>query len=159
MHKEIINPKWGGKFNLIGVSLGLTILLVLIVGLSNLLHNRYGVAYSGYIAFLLYVGVGILVYRGFLLKYSYSLIKDDLVFESLVGNRNRSLVIVPTNKILYLCPLNHEKKDTKTKYKTYRATPNKYSNHIYVLAFDKGDRIHRVIFEPSKELLGLLKNL
>ena len=61
MHREIVKSVKGDRMSVLGLSLGLTALLVVIVG-ANFIYNRYGIAIVG-ISLLLYILVGIYVYR------------------------------------------------------------------------------------------------
>ena len=54
MHREIVKSVKGDRMSVLGLSLGLTALLVVIVGIANFIYNRYGISYSGYIAFIIH---------------------------------------------------------------------------------------------------------
>ncbi|HZJ57345.1 MAG TPA: hypothetical protein VFD89_03800 [Clostridia bacterium] len=158
MHREIIRSTKGDRLSILSLSLGLMVLLVAIVGISNFLYNRFGITYSGYIAFLLYILVGILVYRRRILEYSYSLVGNELVFESLAGKRSREIARVPLDGIIYFCPLTHERKDTNTRYKSHLIAFGRRSAGVYVLAFERDSSVHRIVFQPSQKLIGLINN-
>ena len=157
MYSEIVKPVKKDQ-SALWTTIGLVALLIIIVGLSNLIYNRYGIGYSGYITFLLYVLIGVYVYRKKILGYRYCLIKDELVFESLAGKRNREIMRVDLKKILYFCPLSYERLDKATSYKNYYMTHNKKSEKAWVLVFKGSKKIHRVIFEPTDKLVELIKN-
>ena len=158
MHREIVKSVKGDRMSVLCLSLGLTALLVVIVGIANFIYNRYGISYSGYIAFLLYILVGIYVYRRRILEYSYTLKGNILIFESLVGKRSREIARVPLGRILYFCPLAHERRDKNTRYKSHVIAFDRRSPENYVVAFEKDDRIHRIVFRPSQKLVDLIKN-
>ncbi len=158
MYSEIVKAIDDKKQSALGTSFGLVILLILIVGFSNFIYNRYGITYGGYIAFLLYVLIGIYVYRKKILSYRYSLVNHELIFESLAGGRSKEIIRVSLKKILYFCPLSHERLDKGTDYKNHYIIHNKKSPKAWVLAFKAGKKIHRIIFEPSEKLVELIKN-
>ncbi|MGI5850769.1 MAG: hypothetical protein GX340_04770 [Clostridiales bacterium] len=158
MHREIVKSVKGDRMSVLGLSLGLTVLLVVIVGIANFIYNRFEISYSGYIAFLLYILVGIYVYRRRILEYSYTLKGNILVFESLVGKRSREIARVSLDRILYFCPLAHERRDKNTRYRSHFIAFGRYSPDNYVLAFEKDDRIHRIVFKPSRKLVDLIKD-
>ena len=158
MYSEIIKPIDDKKQSALRTTFGLVILLILIVGFSNLIYNRYGITYGGYIAFLLYGLIGIYVYRKKILRYRYSLIKNELIFESLAGKRSKEIIRISLKKILYFCPLSYERLDKGTDYKNHYILHNKKSQKAWVLAFKGGEKIHRIIFEPSDKLVELIKN-
>ena len=109
IYEETLDPRKDGSLSVIWISLGLVVLLIFIVGLSNLAYNRYGIEYSGYIAFLSYIIIGIYVYRRKILKYRYLVIDGVLVIETLAGRRNREIIKVDLNEAIYFCLLAHEK--------------------------------------------------
>jgi len=158
MYSEIIKPIDDKKQSALGTTFGLVILLILIVGFSNFIYNRYGVTYAGYITYLLYGLIGVYVYRKKIVRYRYSLVEDELIFESLAGKRSKEIMRVNLKKILYFCPLSHERLDKSTDYKSYYIAHNKKSTKAWVLAFKSGNKIYRIIFEPSDKLVGLIKN-
>lgn len=159
MHREIVKPTRDHGLSVMWTSLGLVVLLIAIVGFSNLMYNRYGISYSGYIAFALYILIGIYVYRRKIMGYQYSLIGDEMIFESLAGKRSREILRINLNEVLYFCPLSYEKRDENTTYKNHFLILDRRSPKAYVMAFKGEENIHRVIFEPSEELITLIKNV
>lgn len=157
MHRETIKSTGDSSLSVAWTSFGLIVLLVLIVGLSNLLYNRYGINHSGYIAFLLYILVGVYVYRRKIMRYEYLLMDSVLIFESIIGKRNREIMSVSLGSVLYFCPLSYEKLDEDTNYKSHYIIFNKRSSKAWVLAFKEIRTIHRIIFEPSDKLVELIK--
>lgn len=157
MHKESLKATKDDDHSIIITSLGLVITLIAIVGISNIAYNRYGIPYTGYFAFALYILIGIYVYRKKIRQYQYLLIKDELILGTLVGNKSKEVIRLPLKDILYFCPLPYERLDKANKYKNIYLTFNKRSHTNYVLATDRDDRVYRVVFDPSKELIDLIK--
>ena len=158
MYSEIVKPIDDKKQSGLGITFGLVLLLIIIVGFANFLYNRYGITYGGYIAFLLYVLIGIYVYRKKIVRYRYSLIKGELILESLAGRRSKEIMRINLKEILYFCPISKERLDKATDYKSHYITHNRKSTKAWVLAFKSHNKIHRIIFEPSDKLVGLIKN-
>ncbi|NLI61708.1 MAG: hypothetical protein GX375_09835 [Clostridiales bacterium] len=158
MYSEIVGPTKDKGNSAIWTSFGLIVVLIAIVGLSNTVYKRYGINYSGYITVLLYTLIGVYVYKRKIMKYRYLLIKNELIFESLAGKRNREIIRVNLQSHLYFCPLDHEDKDKSAKYKSHYLNFDKKSSKAWVLAFKRGKKIHRIIFEPSGKLVELIKN-
>ncbi len=158
MHREFVSSTRDNGLSVAWISLGLVILLIAIVGISNLMYNRYGISYSGYITFVLYILIGVYVYRKRILKYCYSLTKSEIIFESIVGKRSREIIRIDLDRILYFCPLTHEVIDHNTAYKNRYITFDRRSPKAYVVAYREKDKIHRIIFEPSEKLVALIKD-
>ncbi len=157
MHREVVSSTKDSPISTMLFSFGLVVLLVFVVGLANLMYNRYGISYSGYLAFLSYILIGVYVYRRKILKYQYLVVDQEFIVETLVGKRSREIIRVKLNKVLYFCPLSYEKKDGDTSYKSHYVVFNRNSPRAWVLAFKEGDKIHRVIMEPSDKLIELVK--
>ncbi|NLJ40804.1 MAG: hypothetical protein GX352_04240 [Clostridiales bacterium] len=158
IYEETLDPHKNGSLSVIWTSLGLVALLIFIVGLSNLAYNRYGIEYSGYIAFLSYIIIGIYVYRKRILKYRYLVIDGILAIQTLVGRRNREIIKVALNEAIYFCPLAHEKRDQHTRYKNHLAVFNRRSSKAWVFAFKNEEKYHRIVLEPSEELIKIIKD-
>ncbi|HZJ83549.1 MAG TPA: hypothetical protein VFD57_07045 [Clostridia bacterium] len=158
MHKEYLKSTKDGSHSTIITSIGLVIILIVIVGISNLAYNRYDIPYTGYVTFALYIGIGIYVYRKMIRKYEYLLIKDELILGTAVGTKSKEIIKVPIKDILYFCPLPYERLDKTNKYKNLYLTFNRRAQTNYVLATNKDAKVYRVIFDPSKELIDLIKN-
>lgn len=158
MHSEIIESGKDSRLSVMLMSFGLVVILILIVGLSNFAYNRYGISYSGYIAFLLYIVIGIYIYRKKIIKYQYTYNDNQIILESLAGKRSREIIRVNLDRTLYFCPLSYERTDKNTKYKNHYIMFSRHSLKAWVLAFKENGKVHRIVFEPSDKLVELIKN-
>jgi len=136
----------------------IVISIVAVVGFCNFLYNRFGVSYTGYIAFVLCIIIGIYVYRNKILEYRYSIIDDEIIFEQVVGTKIKPITSLKLSHVEYFCPLKEEIKQKDKKWdQKYLLLFNKRASNAYVLTAKQGRKNIRIVFQPSDEMVKLIE--
>ena len=135
--------------------------IVLIILVLSVLGNM--VAYLtafGYFDFVIYIIViigGVLIVRQGLQDYVYTIKENKLYFERLLGSRNRLLLEVDINDVLWIGRA-LDMPDSYGKVKLGKATFEKKS-HADILLYQKNNKVLGMVFSPTETYKDKLNKL
>ncbi len=156
-HKETLKDTSGHESSPGVFVAGLVFFCVLVVSLSNLLHNRLGVPYTAYFAYLLFVLAGVYVYRSRFLDYRYILIDDELMFERLVGKREKLMARIKMKEIIAFNAENSPVTFKGNVDKCMHVQLKRHTRETMVLYAKEDGKIIQVFFCPSEALKELIQ--
>jgi len=159
LYKEILkHPEVPAYKNVLYI-VGLVFFLMVLTGLANAVHQAYNAPYLSYLVFLLTIAIVFYILSRRMVRYRYSLIHDELIFQRMIGKNEKLLLHVHGHSIRAFGPLNgYDGKEYIGKIsKVYRYTLRLPSHEIYSLIFEKDGRLCRVDFQPSPKLIAMLE--
>jgi hypothetical protein len=159
MHQELMREAWN-KNQTPGIFAAKAALFCIgVTALANLLHNRWGIPYTAYGAYGLILLAGVYVYRRRLLDFRYSLIEDELIFERVIGRRERLAAQVKVEDIVLFAPAKSAQGYPGILEKTLYLQPARHTKGSMVLIADRGESAAiRIYFMPSEVLKGLIES-
>lgn len=157
MYNETLKPIDESK-NTFTFTTILVFSLIIIIGISNFLYSIYQSTYITYSVFILFIAIGVYVYRRKIAGYRYSLTKSKIIFETIVGTRERLLMNINLKDIVFF--------DVYQKRNEYEGEIVKKRNYLlkksspdaYVLIAKEQKGFIQVNFQPSSTMINLIKN-
>jgi len=106
--------------------------------------------------FIVMVVYCIRLYNRRLVEYRYTLIAHELIFEKMVGGKEKPVLQIDLRHILEFGLVKQYPHNRKID-RTYRFTFQRNSSKAYFLLYEEGNKINRIIFEPSEKLIAIIK--
>ena len=150
-HKKIST----GKGILYVAAIVLIILLLSILG--NMLAYLTSFGYFDLVIYLIVIVGGVLIIRQGLQDYVYIIQDGQLIFERLIGARNRQLNQVEAEDVLWLGRISEMPNDYG-KIKIKKATFEKRTN-AYIVLYQRNNKVQGIVFSPTDVYLSRLNDL
>lgn len=132
--------------------IGLFACILVLHGLMNVLAHLLNISFLEYIEYVLFILIGLLIIRRWIIEYEYAVVDDELYVDRYLGKRPKQLLAIKLNYITYIgktLPNDYTGKKQRLTYK------RRAKGVTYIVYISKDDK-KCVYFSPSEKLLALL---
>ncbi|EOD00951.1 hypothetical protein [Caldisalinibacter kiritimatiensis] len=152
--KEVITRKEKPLWQIMLIILGSVVFVNTLITLSNHLGRKYAGIVSLIILFSSILITGFVLMRVFSV-YSYKLVDNKLIFERVLGNKEKVLLSINIEEIETLKPYNEIDSSSKIDC-IYKFVLDKEYDKFFVGEFQRDGKTYRFVFKPSERLLRII---